>query len=228
MRILALIALACSAQALGKEPDKQFLGNTFLSDVRLSVRSMAALKFTGVVRQRYDFSCGSAALATLLQMYGDRLDEATTFRGMWSGGDREQIRRLGFSLLDMQRYLKTRGIEANGYKVELDQIARTSLPGIALIAPRGYRHFVVIQGVADGRVLVADPSLGLRVQTVEQFGRDWNGVYFVLESRPDQGKGAFNQPSRRAAYPRAPLASRFADPLSQQHLLLTRSGFGEF
>jgi hypothetical protein len=110
----------------------------------------------------------------------------------------------------------------------LDQIERTGLPGIALIAPRGYRHFVVVQGAGGGRVLVADPSLGLRVQSAEQFKRDWNGVYFVLESASDQGKRAFNQPARWAAYPRSPLANRFADPISQQLLLLTRPGFGEF
>ena len=133
-------------------------------DYALPVKSMAERRFLTVVRQHYDFSCGSAALATLLRYhYGDMQNEQTIFVGMWQNGDREQIRRLGFSLLDMKRYLDARGIKSDGYKVTIQDIQRTGVPGIALIELRGYKHFVVVKGVEGGQVLVGDPSFGIRL-----------------------------------------------------------------
>ena len=71
----------------------------------MPVRSFEEERFATVIRQKYDFSCGSAALATLLRYhYGLSQDEEATFRGMWATGDQPQIRRVGFSLLDMKRY----------------------------------------------------------------------------------------------------------------------------
>ena len=45
------------------------------------VRSMQELKFTETVRQGFDFSCGSAALATLLTYHYDRDQEASPDKG---------------------------------------------------------------------------------------------------------------------------------------------------
>jgi uncharacterized protein len=43
--------------------------------------SIAARKFKEIVRQQYDFSCGSAALATLLTFhYGHAIDERSPSR----------------------------------------------------------------------------------------------------------------------------------------------------
>ena len=223
--VVALALVGIAAPAFGGE-SKRFLSTSQLYDVSVPVRSMQEMRFAGVVRQRYDFSCGSAALATLLRMYGDPHDEIAAFRGMWAEGDRAQIRKLGFSLLDMQRYLKARGITGNGYKVSLDAIRQAGVPGIALINRQGYRHFVIIQGVPNGEELVADPSLGLRVEQQDRFQEQWNGVLFVLDSAAPRGKAVFNQPARWAAYPRPPF-SRAAGALAQQSLQLAMPGYGE-
>ena len=229
MRVaLALIASLAAATAAAQSPPSIMFGPSGITDYQAPVRSMEDLKFAGVVRQRFDFSCGSAALATLLRLYGDAHGESRAFRGMWAGGDQAQIRRLGFSLLDMKRYLDKLGRSANGYKVTLEQVEKTGLPGIALIAPRGYRHFVVVLGVRNGEVLVGDPSLGLRVERAEEFKKNWNGVYFAIDANLDQGRAAWNRDVRWAAYPRAPVGSRFADPLSIQALALTAPFYRDF
>lgn len=228
----AVLLLACAASpfaALAAQgPPSIMFGPSGITDYQAPVRSMEELKYAGVVRQRFDFSCGSAALATLLRMYGDQHGEERAFRGMWSGGDQAQIRRLGFSLLDMKRYLDRLGRPANGYKVTLTQVADAGVPGIALIAPRGYRHFVVVLGVRNGEVLIGDPSLGLRIEPAEEFQRDWNGVYFAIDGELERGRAAFNRNARWAAFPRAPVGSRFADPLSLQALALTAPAYREF
>ena len=68
------------------------------------VTSLKEARFRATVRQQYDFSCGSAAVATLLTyQYGMPVDEAEVFEHMYATGDQARIRAEGFSLLDMRR-----------------------------------------------------------------------------------------------------------------------------
>lgn len=192
------------------------------------VTSMIGRKFDTVVRQQYDFSCGSAALATLLRYhYDDPQNEQSVFLGMWRDGDRPQIQRLGFSLLDMKRYLAARGIAADGYKVTLAQITQAKVPGIALINYNGYRHFVVVKGVDRDTLLLGDPSLGLRRESISRFLRQWNGVFFIVSSRQQVAQAHFNMARDQV---RAPLGRVFpgGDPLGLAALALTRPQPGEF
>lgn len=224
--LLPLLGLAaCATQTTG---GSRFVGaGGPVGDYRLPVTSVAEQRFTGIIRQRYDFSCGSAALATLLRYHYDfAVGEDDAFRGMWAQGDRAQIRRLGFSLLDMKRWLASRGLAADGYKVTLDQVASTGVPGIALIAVKQYRHFVVVKGVRGDDVLLGDPSAGITVVPRTQFQQAWNGIYFVLAEK--DAHPVFNSGAHWAAYTRAPLGGRFADPVSQQALSLTAPFYGDF
>ncbi len=224
----ALLVSGCAAVPID---DNRFQLTTHAGSVALDTapRSMIEMRYDTVVRQQFDFSCGSAALATLLTYhYGREQGESQVFRGMWRDGDREAIQRLGFSLLDMKRYLAANNIDANGYQVNLDQVREAQVPGIALIAPDGYRHFVVVKGVEDGFVLVGDPSLGLRRMDREQFEKDWNGVYFVVTGGANINGFAFNadaQWGRVSAF--GPDQGMF-QPVSQQVLNLTAPGYGEF
>ena len=188
----------------------------------VALQSVEDRRYAGVIRQRYDFSCGSAALATLLRYHYDfEVREETAFRGMWFSGDREQIRRAGFSLLDMKRWLASRGLSADGYQVSLDEIARTGVPGIALIAVRNYRHFVVVKGVRGDEVLLGDPSIGLTAMPRDAFAAALNGIYFVLADDQPLAKERFNRDSQWSAYTRADVAGRFTEPVSHQALMLT-------
>lgn len=181
----------------------------------VDMSTMLDRRFYTVVRQRYDFSCGSAALATLLRYhYGVRnADEELTFNGMWEHGDQAQIRKLGFSLLDMKRYLASIGLETQGYRVTLDQIAQTRVPGIALTTTRGYKHFVVIKGVTKNYVLVGDPSRGLLRIDRSEFQKMWDGLYFVVTDARQIGQSSFNRPGQWAMVGHTPLNSFPARPV---------------
>lgn len=225
---LPVLALAgCAAgeptSALVSTPSGAF------GEVMLPVSSLDERRFATVVRQRYDFSCGSAALATLLGYHYSRsASEEVAFRGMWAKGDQAQIRRLGFSLLDMQRYLASLGLKADGYEVSLPDIRRSGVPGIALLELQGYRHFVVVKGVTDDEVLVGDPALGLRTMPLATFKAAWNGIYFVLDSELERGRRSFNGGGQWAELSRAPTGSPFLNPLSVQSLMLTAPAYREF
>jgi predicted double-glycine peptidase len=185
------------------------------------------LRFTTTTRQQYDFSCGSAALATLLTYhYGHPISETEAFKAMWQIGDHAKIRREGFSLLDMQRYLAQIGFKADGFQVPLQKLFESKLPAIVLVSEKGYNHFVVIKGADDGRVLLGDPSSGTRSITREHFESIWpTRLLFVIHDAP--GKPSFNADLDWRAAPRAPLAeavSRTANDMAP----LPKFGPGDF
>ncbi|EMD84481.1 C39 family peptidase [Pacificimonas flava] len=218
---------ACAADITASSP--YFSDALPGGQINYAPKSLIEKRFETVVRQRFDFSCGSAALATLLRYHYDLpQSEQTVFQGMWQEGDRQQIRRLGFSLLDMKRYLEGLGLRADGYEVSVDQIVSAGVPGIALIAPEGYRHFVVVKGVRSNEVLLGDPSLGLRTMSPEEFKEVWNGVYFVLNTNSATGQAHFNGDRQWMHLAAAPVGSPFLDPLSQQALMLTAPFYRDF
>ena len=52
---------------------------------------------------------------------------------------------------------------ADGYRVSLDKLAELRIPAITVVSTNGYKHFVVIKGVAEKEVLVSDPAAGTTV-----------------------------------------------------------------
>lgn len=171
----------------------------------VAVHTWKDIPFRSVVHQRYDFSCGSAALATMLRFhYGVMVDEPSVFQAMWKVGDQAKIRKVGFSLLDMKRVLHAHGYEADGFRLTLDQLQHAGVPAIALITVGPYKHFVVIKGVRDGRVLVGDPALGLKVYKQADFVKIWNGVVFLIHDGVTKPP-AFNRDFEWKPWAMAPL-----------------------
>lgn len=151
------------------------------------VRTLRDLRYRDMVRQQYDFSCGSAALASLLRFgYGVDVSEPDMIRRMLVGNDPKDVVRNGFSMLDMKRYVETMpGFRAHGFRVGADALYRLQMPVIALLDLKGYKHFVVVKGASSGRVFIADPSLGHRVMNEQDFVKGWNGILLaVVADRP--------------------------------------------
>jgi hypothetical protein len=189
--------------------------------------SIAERKFREVVHQQFDFSCGSAALATLLTFHYDRpTDEMTAFRDMYEHGDREKIAQSGFSLLDMKNYLRKIGYDADGYQSDLVTLSNAGIPAIALINYRGYRHFVVVKGVRRSSVLLGDPALGTRLVAREEFEGMWDsGVLFIIKNKPEVGRKYFNTEAQWQHFAQAPLGAALgSDDLASLTVNLPRLG----
>jgi uncharacterized protein len=169
------------------------------------VVSVREARFTTTLRQQFDFSCGSAAIATLLtHQYGVPVGEREVFAQMFARGDRAKIRKEGFSMLDMKRYLESRGFRADGFELPVERLADQRVPAIVLLSERGYRHFVVVKGLARGRVLVGDPATGTRAMSLERFRSLWvNHILFVIHNRRESAR--FNVASDWRVAPGAPL-----------------------
>ncbi len=193
----------------------------------LPVASIKAMRFGTTLRQQFDFSCGSAAIATLLSHhYGRATTEQQVFEHMFRHGDHGKIRREGFSLLDMQRFLAAQGLRADGFKLPLQALFDAGLPAIVLVAEQGYQHFVVIKGMAGGRLLLGDPARGTRAMPLAQFETIWtNKLLFVIHDHP--GPVRFNAPDDWRAAPLAPLAQAVSrTPLGE--LTMAKHGPGDF
>lgn len=171
------------------------------------VTSLKEARLQTVVRQQYDFSCGSAAVATLLTYHYERpVNEADAFEFMFRTGDQEKIRQEGFSMLDMKRFLDDRGLRSDGFRLSLDRLAEIGVPGIALINTRGYHHFVVVRGMRQGKVLLADPVAGSVAIDRAEFERIWNGVILAARSDVETARRHFNDSRDWRAWPDAPIA----------------------
>lgn len=192
----------------------------------LRVTSLKEARFRATVRQQYDFSCGSAAIATLLTyQYGVPVTEAEVFREMYARGDQARIRREGFSLLDMRGYLQSRGFNADGFVLPLDKLPEEGLPAIVLVNDRGYRHFVVVRGLRNGRVLVGDPARGSRAIPRRDFEAMWDSkVLFVVHNRRELAH--FNTARDWNTAPPAPLALGI-DRQGLRDIVMPRRGPGE-
>ena len=175
--------------------------------VIVPVSSIRQERLAGTLLQQYDFSCGSAAVATLLtHHYGYPVSESTVFEHMYKQGDQAKIQREGFSLLDMKRFLKTHGFEADGFEQPLEKLAETRVPAIVLINENGYLHFVVVKGLRGERVLIGDPANGTRAVSRKAFDAIWQSrLLFVVHNRMESAR--FNLSSDWRAAPQAPLTA---------------------
>src|SRR5690606_33006056 len=135
----------------------------------------------------YDYSCGSAALTTLLNGYvGTQLNEQQTMNGLMKFGETEKIiERRSFSLLDMKRFVAALGLESGGYRGEFEDLVKQDQPAIVPISYAGFKHFVVYKAYKDGRVYVADPALGNISFDEERFKQVWeNNTLFLINVAP--------------------------------------------
>jgi predicted double-glycine peptidase len=169
------------------------LGGDFTGKFKVHVVSMREARFQTIILQKYDYSCGSAALASLLTYHYERpTTEEEAFKAMFSTGDQEKIQKEGFSLLDMKVHLARQGLVADGYKMTLDKLSKLGVPVITLINTGGYRHFVIIKGIRQDDVVIGDPAQGVIVVPKDKFEPTWSGVVLVIRNEASRGKEHFN------------------------------------
>ncbi len=178
---ISAVVLFLALLPFGGYPASLKVRGPFGGYLRKEVVSLREARFRKVVPQRYDFSCGAASLATIIKYYyGQEVSEREIVKEMLEIGDREKIRKKGFSLLDLKRYASSKGFVANGYRIKAKDLPKIKIPVIVLLNTRGYKHFVVLKGTDSNRVFLADPAVGNRSLRMEEFLKGWNGVIFVV------------------------------------------------
>nr|WP_284343781.1 C39 family peptidase [Dyella mobilis] len=146
------------------------------------VNSMQEMHFANIVRQHTDYSCGAAALATILRYaYHLDVDEKVVIDGMLGVADPAIVRQRGFSMLDIKHYVELLGLRGHGYRVDISRLRTLRVPALVLMSVHGYSHFVVLKQVHDEQVELADPILGNRTVPLGDFMKAWpSRVLFVV------------------------------------------------
>jgi len=222
--LTVLMAGVCHAQAPAPRIELPSMGG---GDYSMPVTSIKQARQASTLLQQYDFSCGSAAIATLLTyQYGYPITERAVFDEMYAHGNQAKIRREGFSLLDMKNFLAAHGFDADGFNQSLDKLNEARIPAIVLINQHGYHHFVVVKGVQADRVLIGDPANGTRVMSRAAFESSWEShLLFVIHNRMDTAR--FNVATDWRVAPRSPLSSGI-DRTGLGGITLPKLGPGDF
>lgn len=158
------------------------------------VHSLREMRFAHVVEQHTDFSCGAAALATLLRYgFGRDLDEQQVIAGMLAGANADVVRQQGFSMLDMKHYVNTLGLRASGFVSGPERLPALRIPALIMLDINGYKHFVILKLATRDTVYVADPALGNRALAMRDFAQQWNGVLLAVAGPGYQPQGPLRQ-----------------------------------
>ncbi|MBQ5965073.1 peptidase domain-containing ABC transporter [Massilia sp. ZL223] len=122
------------------------------------------------VEQAEEMDCGAACLAMLCRHYGIN---------MTLGKLRElaNVTAQGATLDSLARAGEALGFGTRGVQCTYDALLGFELPFI--VHWEGY-HYVVVYGVSREQVWVADPAVGFRKMSVEEFERGWSGTCLVF------------------------------------------------
>ncbi|MEW6746904.1 MAG: peptidase domain-containing ABC transporter [Planctomycetota bacterium] len=121
------------------------------------------------IRQHDETDCGPAVLATVAR-YFKRPVTLSRIRELAATD------LAGTNLFGLAVAAEKIGFRATGIRANAEDLATLAAPVIAPITnERGLGHFVVVYRVKRGRVLIADPAVGLRRLSLKEFLERWRG-----------------------------------------------------
>ncbi|WP_082823494.1 MULTISPECIES: C39 family peptidase [unclassified Rhodanobacter] len=199
--VMTLLAGLCAAGSCRTHAADVRFGGVLPNGVlyHAPVLSMQEGRYLNMVRQHTDYSCGAAALATILRYaYHLDVDETQVIQGMMGVADQDLVRQRGFSMLDIKHYVESLGMRGRGYRVDEARLHTLRVPGLVLMDVRGFRHFVVLKQVRGGVAELADPMLGNRQMALADFIKTWpsHAVFVVIGNDFDRNT-ALLQPTRK-------------------------------
>jgi predicted double-glycine peptidase len=156
------------------------------------VRTWQEMRHRNIVMQQRDFSCGAAAIATVLQYYwGETVSEDAilrTFDGLLTLEEVRDRVEHGLSLTDLRRAAVKLGYLATIGEISFDRLAESEIPLVVGIKVQDYDHFVVYRGTDQYFVYLADPARGNLRVPVPQFLQQWQKNLVLVIVKQGAGK----------------------------------------
>ncbi len=135
-----------------------------------------------------EMDCGAACLAMVTRHYGREVSLSHIRKVVHTGTE-------GTSLAGLVSGAEELGLRARAVKASKSRLSELPFPAIAHVDAN---HWVVVYDADDRRVRIADPALGIRQQSREEFEARWSGYAALiaygegLEQAPvDEGKASW-------------------------------------
>jgi predicted double-glycine peptidase len=158
---------------------------------RASPTNWLDLRKKNVVMQQRDYSCGAAAVATLIRYHWE--DDVTELQLL-----REVVRMLtveelkeriknGLSLTDLRRLSVRMGYLATIGRLDFEKLRESKIPLVVGIVVNDFDHFVVYRGTDGYWVYLADPARGNIRIPASEFLEQWqkNLALVIVKKGPD-------------------------------------------
>jgi predicted double-glycine peptidase len=156
------------------------------------------------VRQSLDYSCGAAALATVLtHYYGKPVTERSLLDELLGGRKERSLASpesaSGLSFDDLATLARGRGFLGLGASVSFADLERLRHPVIVALDLDGREHFSVLRRAGAHSVALADPSWGNREMLTETFKKHFlndaagsrGRILVILDRTGEQADSAF-------------------------------------
>ncbi|MEW4452148.1 cysteine peptidase family C39 domain-containing protein [Bremerella sp. JC817] len=155
--------------------------------IQAYARTWKDIRDQNIVKQKRDYSCGAAALATICRYYwGDPVTETQVLKVVEGNLTREELQERfqnGLAISDLRLAAVKLGYLSTIGRLSMEELQKVKVPLIVAIRLEETNHFVVYRGQANGWVFLADPARGnLRIPQF-QFESQWieNAVLVVAQ-----------------------------------------------
>ncbi|DAB30646.1 MAG TPA: hypothetical protein CFH84_02940 [Sulfurimonas sp. UBA12504] len=147
MKVISLLLLSLSLWGSITITQKEFV-------LHKPIKSWIEFKNDKLTRQNYDYSCGSAALATLLSHYYDAnisekmiLESVLEAKGITKEASEleNQEGNNELSFYNLSQYASSHGFKAVGIALGMEELKKLQIPVIVFVKIRKQEHFTVLK-----------------------------------------------------------------------------------
>ena len=190
--VVAALGAALAASAAGPAPAQDQDQRAPLRDrehrIQVYVPSWKELQRRNIVMQTHDYSCGAAALATVIRYYwNDPVGELHIIEGILRTLSPDEVKdrmKHGLAISDLRRAAVQMGYLSTIGTMSFERLSQARVPLVVPLKIKQYDHFVVYRGIADGRVYLADPIRGNVRPTIAEFCQQWQKNAILVVAKP--------------------------------------------
>lgn len=169
MILLIILTMSCSTQQLY---------------IYYPLKSAYELKWENITPQEYDYTCGAAALSTLIYGYfGEYISESKIINQLINNlneKDIDIVKKQGFNMLHLKYVAEYFGYDAVGVKIDINTLYRLKGPVIIVLQTSNGNHYVVFKNIVKDRVFIADSINGNYIMTTSYLSSVWDGTALIL------------------------------------------------